>query len=125
MAATANPVLGEIENIFQTLIWEPLIKAALASLFVAAPWMTVWPLQPIITFALTQFSNLLFGIMSLTVDLGAIELVNSDAQTAYESASENLKIVALDKGLGSPEYAAALQTEKTALAKFVRFGASE
>lgn len=59
-----------------------------------------------------------YSNIRLFTDLTFIKLINPVHQAEYEKASENLLIVAHDKGIDSPEYQEAKTDAKTALSAF-------
>jgi hypothetical protein len=122
MSDDAYKKLGLAEAIFKDLIWDNLIRAGKAALFSAAPWMSVWPLGPMINLLIDMFTDKLYEGLRLAIDLEAIVFVNEAHRRAYDKAAVTLKILAQEKGIDSPEFKNAKEYAKADLSKFVRFG---
>ena len=122
MTNNANPVLGQIEDLFKDLVWDSLVKSALTALFVAVPGLAVWPLGMIIRWVVNRYAGQLFQLLRLVVDLKVIAFVNYEHKRAFDNAAVKLKIIALDQGIDSDEFKKARENAKASLAKFVTFG---
>lgn len=122
MTDSAYPQLKTAEDIFKQVVWDTLVKAAIAALFQAAPYLAVWPIGPIITYIINQFSAALYSVLRIIVDLEAIAFVNAEYKSAFDKAAVTLKIIAHDKGIDSKEFADAKENAKKIFAKYVSFG---
>lgn len=100
-----------------------MIEAELVSLCAANPWMSVWPVRQILNGIAQMVTNKIFGKLRLVVDMGAISFVNQEHKAAFDKAAVTLKIIAQDKGIESDEYKRAREDAKTALSRFLRYGA--
>ena len=78
--------------------------------------MGIWPISSIINY----FGDLLFSGFVLVVDVGAIQLLNTQHQSVYNDASLKLKIIAHDKGIESDEFKNAREVAKISMSKFTR-----
>ena len=121
MTAVAYGPLTAAEQVFKDLIWDPLVKAGevyIDGLQASIPVLD-WPIvQGIEKDAIGVITDAIFRQLALTVDLGAIQLVNAEAQSVYDASSEQLVVVATEQGVNSDAYRKALQAELQALAAF-------
>lgn len=124
MTDVAFPALSEAEQVFYDLVWEPMVKAGEIWLETDAPFFSL----PIIKQAEEEIIQLVadwvFRKIILFMDLAAVRFKNADLQVAYDKAFVALKIIAIDKGLDSPEYKKAKEDAKAALSQIARFGAT-
>lgn len=102
-------------------MWNPVVTGALTLLFIEVPWLNVPVIRQLTTWIVEAVSDFLFTHLQLVIDVTAIELMNVDHMNAFNAASLKLKVVALDSGVESPEYAQALTDAKAALARFTQF----
>lgn len=116
-----TPVLGQIEDFFQTLVWDNLTQAAITALAASIPALKVWPLSAVIGYILTKFSNNLYGLLRKAVDLKAIVLTNDAHRKEFDAAVVKLSIYERSYGTGSPEYQKARDDAKASLSQFVRY----
>lgn len=114
--------MATLEDIFKSLVWDNLTRAALTALFAAAPYLAWWPLSMVITMIVTGISNKLFAVLKLTVNLEVISFKNLAHQKAYDDAAVKLKVLAIDHGADSPEYLKARESAKADFSQYVRFG---
>lgn len=123
MSNQANPQLELVEKIFKSLVWDTLIEAGLAALFTAMPGLNIWPIRTILSGFIHLFSDRLFGVLKLTVDLQAIAFVNEAHKKAFDNEAVKLKILAKDRGIDSPEFKEARDDAKVVLSQYVHFSA--
>ena len=71
--------------------------------------------------AIGAITDALFNQLVLFVDVTAIQLINSAHQSAYDQASEQLVIIAQEKGLDSDDFKKAQATALVALSRFTQF----
>lgn len=109
-----------MNDLWKSLVWDPLVTAALADFYVAAPLLIPlrWLINPIAKILLDKLYSL-FRIF-INVDL-VIPLRNAEHQRAYELAS--LELLALEKtqGSDSPAYQKALDENVKTLSNFIAF----
>lgn len=121
MTDQINPTLNTAESLFKDTVWGAVKEAGLAALFVAIPGFNIWPLRPIIKFIVEKFSDQLFEAMRLVLDLQIISLQNSANKNAFDHAAVKLRVLALEKGIDSPEFKQAREDAKKELSKYVYF----
>ena len=119
MTNSAYPGLTQAEDLFKTLVWDPLIKSLAFATFGVSIFGSV------LTYVATSFSDILYGQIRLLIDVEAIALVNAQHKIEYKNASLKLKVIAHDKGSNSPEYFKAREEAMASLAKFVSFGSKQ
>lgn len=115
MTDSVDPVLSTIEDIFKNVIWDNSIDA----LLLLAPWTQLPVLRPVISFVSHLLGDALFAVVRKGLDVGVINLKEFAHKEAYESSSIKLRVLALDKGMDSPEYKTARADAK---AKFLTLG---
>jgi hypothetical protein len=118
MTTSAFPALTEAEQVFKDLIWNPMIFAGENWIEAEVPFLDLPVIKQLDEATLNAVTDAIFSYVCETVDIAAIQLSNAAAQSAYESASENLVVVATEKGVTSDEYKTALAQELQALAAF-------
>lgn len=123
MTETAYPELDRVQEIFHVLIWNNIVEATLTVFFIKYPFLKVWPVESIIRYLVRRWSNELYGVAKLTMDVTSIRLVNAIHLAEYEKASIRLKIIAIDRGIDSDEFKKAREAYRISLSKFTRFGA--
>jgi len=106
---------------FKSLIWDSLVKAALVKLFVAFPFLNIWPLSWFIKYFSEKYSDQLYVMIEKFVDVSAIVLKNETAKNEYNVQSVKLLIIAREKGIDSKEFKDAREIAKTKLAAFIQF----
>lgn len=109
--------------IFKELVWDSLVKAAIARLFAAVPFLAWGPVGIAVSWALTLFADKIYEAVKLAVELEVIVLRNEAHRRAFDRASVELRLLARTKGIESPEFKVAREEHKKALAQFVRFAA--
>lgn len=118
MTTQVSQPLSNAEQVFKDLVWDPLIAAGEGALFTAIPVLNAPVLGAIDDGVIKLVSGWLFDQLRLLMDVTAIQLKNSAHQSAYESASEQLAVIADEQGVTSDAY---VEARKTALADLARF----
>ena len=121
MSESVNPKLHAIEGFFKEVVWDTALKAALASLFIQAPYLAVWPIKQIITGLVGWISDVLFSKIKLLIDLQAIVILNEKHRREYTIAVLNLRAIADTNGIDSAEFKEARENAKKHLSKFIHF----
>jgi len=111
-----------IGDSFKDLVWDVLIKAALAILFKAIPFLGWGPIGALVSVVVKWFADKLYELVKETFELQKIAFTNLAHLQAYQSASLKLKLIARDKGIDSHEFQEARSVHRKTLSFFVRFG---
>lgn len=119
MTTGAYAGLDIAESLFYDAVWTPLLKTAVAAMYAYVPWLAVWPLGPLLNFAISKLSDQLFAGLKLVVDLQAIAFVNQAHQTAFNAAALKLQVVGHDSGENSDAFIKAKADALAALSQFV------
>lgn len=119
MSDSVSPTLTNVEEIFKSLVWDSVIKGWLTALYASSPIAAFF--KPAIDLAVKMIGDLFFSKIRLVVDIGAIKLLDEQANAAYRKASVTLAVIAHDKGIDSNEFKNARENAKQALSDFVRF----
>jgi hypothetical protein len=122
MTTTAYPSLTHAQQVFKDLIWTPMVKAGETYIEGVLPILAVPVIKQLDEALIGAITDWAFRNLMLIMDVQAIKLVNSAHQSAYDSASLQLKIVAIDHGINSNEYLEACTKASAALSRFTRFG---
>lgn len=107
-----------VEDLFQDLVWNTLVTAALNALYVAIPGLSF--LSPVINWFVKHFSEKLFEALRLTLDLKLIAFINAENRKDFDRAAVKLKILSNDYGIDSAEFKKYREDAKFALSKFVK-----
>lgn len=91
-------------EIFKDLVWDNLIEAGLAKLYLALPFLNIWPINSFINYIVKTYSDALYELMDETVDVGEIILRNENVKEVYGTEAVKLKIIAKNKGIDSKEF---------------------
>jgi hypothetical protein len=121
MSDQVNPLLEFAKRLFKDLVWNAAVDLALAALFLEAPYLAWPPLKQMISGVVRLGTDKIFGIMSMTIDLGAVVLINAEHRRQYDRAYAELYIVARDSGENSEAFRKARDNAKQHLAQFVHF----
>lgn len=121
MSTGVNPTMDLATSIFKSLVWDNLVKAGIAALFVYMPWLNNWFTGPIVKFIINKFAESMFTASSLFVDMTTIKILNVEHQKAVDQASEQLLILAKDKGITSDAFKAEQVKQATALSNLTVF----
>jgi hypothetical protein len=101
-------------------VWNNLVKAALARLFLAVPFLGYGPIGVIVSWIVNKYAGMLFDVMHLAVDMEVISLRNEAHRKAFDKSLSILKVLAYDKGVESDEYKSARATAKENFATLLR-----
>jgi hypothetical protein len=112
MTNEVNKQLTITEQIFKDIVWDTALKAATVNY----PVLAVWPISAFVN----TISNYIFSGVKQVVDVGAIELLNSAHQSAYQKSSITLAVIAHDKGINSLEFINARKAALDAMAVFTQ-----
>jgi hypothetical protein len=124
MTTDVNPVLTEIETIFKNLIWNPMLVAGENWLEVQFPLFNLPVVKQLEEGVLGAITDAIYTTLIKLVDITAIKLLDPVHQTAYESASEQLVIIATESGVNSDAYKTAEAQALAALSKFTKLSGS-
>ena len=111
----------DTEQLFRSLVWDNLIKAAIKRVFMAVPFLAMGPLGKITVYILTKFADKLYVVLKEEVDVQRIIFRNRKLGREFGRASVKLKIIAKSKGIDSNEFKNAREIHKKRLSDFVRF----
>lgn len=124
MTDSAYTPLTNAEQIFYDLVWSPMIAAGEKALETEVPFFAAPVISTLEEGIINDASKWVYQQVVLFIDIEMIKLVNAAHQTAYDSASLQLKVIAIDDGITSPQYATARTAAMLALSQFTRFGAA-
>lgn len=112
-------------DLFKSLVWDNLVKAAIAFLLsnigIAATGFLGGIVTGFVTEVVMLICNQLYAGLSMFVDLQVIQIRNDIDRAKFEAASEKLAIVWSEYGANSKEYQEAHEVEKNAFYKLVSF----
>lgn len=122
MGTVAYRPLTEAEQIFKSLIWDPMIKAGEVWIEGSVPFLALPVVKQLDEAAINALTDALFNQMVMLVDVTAIKLVNAAHQAAYDSASEQLAVIADEQGISSDAFKKAQDAALASLAQFTHMG---
>lgn len=108
-------------DLFKSLVWDNLVKAALGRLFAAIPFLGWGPVGYVVTWIVVKYTDLFYEAMKELVDLQLIVFKNELAKKEYTIAAIHLRELAKTLGDQSDEFLKAREEAKLALSKFTRF----
>ena len=106
---------------FKEILWDSLVKAAIARLFIVAPFLGYGPIGVLVSYIITKYSDIFYAVLKLSLNLEQIAVNNEELRIAYNDAAVKLHIIAKDKGIDSSEFKEFRNESKKALSAFVRF----
>ena len=110
-----------LEELFKSMVWDAIVKALIARLFVIVPFLGWGPIGLVVTWGLTLLAEKLYSAIKLFINLEMIVLRNAEHERAFTRAGSELYLIARDKGIESEEFGRAREEHKVALAAFVSF----
>lgn len=122
MTTSAYAPLTVAQQIFKDLIWTPMIQAGETYIEAEVPALALPVVKQLDEYTINAVTDYAFNALMLVIDVEVIKLVNSAHQSAYDSASVQLLIVAQEKGITSDEFIKARDAAALALSAFTRFG---
>jgi hypothetical protein len=122
MGTVVSQPLSDAEQVFKSLIWDPMIKAGEIWFEGAVPFLDLPVIKQIDEFALQELTDALFNQLVIFVDVTDIRLMNPVLQSKWSSASEALTLIGKEQGVGSDAYKQALSTAATDFANWVHTG---
>lgn len=124
MGTVAFKPLTTAEQIFKSVIWDPMIKAGevwLAGAEASVPFLNLPIVQELEDHEIEAVADWAFRNLVLAVDVESIALVSPERQSAYASASEALKLIAMEQGTDSNAFKKAEADAIDAQRKFTSF----
>jgi hypothetical protein len=108
-------------DLFKTLVFDELVKSTIAYIIGLAPWLSFGPIAFIIGRVVVYVSGVLYEGMKEAINFEVILLNNAAHHKAFLKAQIELRGIAKNQGIDSPEFKRSREEHKTALAKFVRY----
>jgi len=110
-----------LNALFKSLIWDELVKKAIAKILLAVPFLAWGPLGWLTKWAVTKIADKLYEALKDVVDFKVIALKNKTLRKEFDRASIKLYAIGKDKGINSHDFKKARQKHKEALAALVHF----
>lgn len=111
----------KVADLFKDLVFDHLVKAAIAQVVGLAPFLAWGPVSFIVGKVITYVASLLYEHLRLAINFQVILLNNELHHKAFVEASYSLTKLGKEKGIDSPEFKAQREKHKVALSKFVRY----
>lgn len=108
-------------DLFKTLVWDNLIKAALGQLYAAFPILNLPVIGWFVQFVILKYTDLLYAGMKEWVQFKEIMIKNLNLEHEYDRADVKLRLVHDEHGPESAEYKAAAKEEADAFSNFIKF----
>lgn len=125
MTTVAFRPLSEAEQIFKSVIWDPMLLAGEIWLEATVPFLDLPVIKQIDESLIGDLTDAVFNYIVLIVDVEAIKLVNAARQSAYDTASLKLKVIAQNEGVNSDAYAKARDAAIAAQVKLTDIAAGQ
>jgi hypothetical protein len=100
------------------------VTAALETLFAAVPVLRVPVVRHIIEWAARAFTDLVYEVADLLIDLTVIRIRNEKLRREFDRAAVELKIIAHQGGTDSQKYQEARDAFRKSFADFMRIRTS-
>lgn len=113
----------DLSLIFKSMVWDLLIKQAIADALAWLPLSISGPFGIVIGKAIGWLGDKLFTYFITVVKIEDISLMNSIHDKMYKNAQLKLKIIAKESGVDSQEFKNENAKMQDALWDFVRFNA--
>lgn len=111
----------DLSQLFKDLIFNTLVKAALAKLFAAVPLLGWGPIGWIVSLVVGKIAEWLFDNLAEAVNFEVIVLRKESLAKEYARQVLSLKQLAQTNGIDSEEFKAQREKAKVALAQFIHF----
>lgn len=125
MTTSAFPALTEAEQVFKDLLWTPMITAGENWLEVEVPFLELPVIKQLDEAVINEITDALFNYVILVIDVTAIKLVNTIHQSAYDTASLKLRVIAQNEGINSDAYKQAREAELAAQSTWTNIAAGQ
>lgn len=125
MTDVAFKPLTQIELIFRDLVWRPMIKAGEVWIEGNVPILAFPGIKQISEELVEQLADWTFEQIRMFIDIAAIKLVSSAHQSAYDQASLELRIIAINKGIDSQEFKNARDKALEDLSRFTNLAGGQ
>ncbi len=112
-------------DVFKDVVFDQLVKAAITYIVGLAPFLSFGPIAFIISKVVTYVAGLLYLEMKEAINFQVILLNNRSLHDKFVTAQIELRKIALEKGIDSPEFRVNREAHKKALAEFSRYGATK
>lgn len=122
MTTSVSAPLTQAEHIFKTVIWDPMLKAGETWIEGQVPFLALPVVKQIDEALIQDLTDALYAQIVLMVDIVTLKLIDTRRQSAYDTASLELAVIAQEKGIHSAEFektiaaAALTQSQFTQLA---------
>lgn len=113
--------IDQASDIFKSLVWNSLVKAATNALFAAVPFLAWGPVGWLVNIIITKFADFLFAQAKEFIIFEAIQFRNKELQSKFDLASVELKLIAINKGVDSDDFKQARAKNVNDLSAFIRF----
>lgn len=120
MTTSAFPHLTSDEQVFYDLLWTPMLTVGENWLEIEVPFLDLPIIKQFDEAILKGVTDSIFNALVLVIDVTAIKLVNDANQSAYDTASLQLRIIAEESGIKSDAYNQAKSAALVALSNFTQ-----
>lgn len=114
------PELIEAESFFKDSAWDTLVDLALGLLFAEFSFLNIWLVRDGVRWLITRYSDKLFMLFTDFINVAYVVLKNKGLQEKFIEFNLNLKGIAKNKGVTSPEYKEARRVHQQEFAKKIR-----
>lgn len=112
----------DLGALFKTIVWDSMVRSAVTKLLAALILTPTGIVGEFVTWVALKATDWVFNNLVIPfVKVETIKLKNEIHQKQFDDASASLAIVAKDKGINSPEFAAQHSKEQNAFYNLVHF----
>jgi hypothetical protein len=117
----ASGPADKVMDVFQSLVWDELVKLAITQIVGLAPFLAWGPISFIVGKVVTYIAGVLYEALKETINFQVIILKHEAHHKAFVTAQLALRSIAETKGIDSDEFKNARIVHAAALRKFVRY----
>lgn len=111
------------DDVFKELVWDVVVRAILAKVFLAVPALGWGPFGIVISWLIDTFTDEIYRSLKHSLVLEEIRFANEEHKRVFNKSIVVLRIIAREKGSDSKEFQNAKAEAKNALSRFVRIAA--
>lgn len=115
MTTSATPTMSTAQTLVYNLLWTPFIAMGETALFTAVPILNAPILGAIDKEAIQEVTDFIWYQLIQWADVTTIKFLNSEHESAYQSAQLKLNIIINSQGINSDAFIQARNAEIAAM----------
>lgn len=114
--------MPDLGDLFKDLVWDTIIRAALARLFAAIPFLGWGPIGLIVSWLVTKYAGMLYDQLHEAVDFQLIVFRKEKLRDQWATEVLSLKEIAINgAGVDSDDFKKQKELAKKTLSEFIAF----